>query len=1471
MILILNTSEQVTGTLARYGTTNKVTPYFDDKCVVDLSTGAETFTFSTFANTKESTQVVGGNFVAFQEGDGYKLFQISEVTEEHTDEHIKTAYCEMAGIELINEILRATTLSSASLKQALTFALQDTEYQVGNIDASLVGVHTIELKDPIKAYNFIQQYIIGLYGAEISYRVEIKGGRIVGKYIDCYAERGDFKGIRFEYGKSINKVKKVADFTELATALVCQGKNGTTISSVEAPDKPAGQDWIGDEEAYQLYNKNGSHIFDVFKYDTESPAELLLEARNELANRCKPKLKYEVDVELLGTELNIGDTIYVVDNEFLPPLHLSARVSQIQKHRTDPSKDKVILSNYKEVVSKITDEDRDLASLIDERFPIGSSDIKDGAVTSSKIPSNAVQSVHIKEDTITTDHLKAKVITSDKIDAGQIYAEHILADQIKTEHLKAESIDASKIKADAIESSHIKADAIESDHIKANQIQSKHIDSGSITTDHIQAGQVVSSHILANQIDANHIKANAITTDKIKAGAITTDKLEAGAITSDKILAGEINADHLATNSVTANKIQAGAISTDKLSANSVNADKIQANAILTKHIKADQIEASHIKAGAITSDKILANAITSDKIGANQIQASHIKAGSIDASKVTTGELITTSAQIKTGIIGSAHIGNGQITNAHIGTGAIGSANILDGAITSAKITSASISNAHIKDATIEHGKIKSIDASKINTGTLDASKITVTNLKADSITAGSITVEGNNLIKNTQFKESLSGWTVGSGYTLDNTLLCEGENSVRFVRSGLSSNSLAYFFRGINEVLATEGQSFVASAKFYATAEDINVTDSSPFLGIWYYDKNGEALGSTRTVVNLKANTWVEVVHTSKALANTYSVALVVGINRNGLFNVAKPMLSKGTIASIYKPHTDELISDGAITTDKLGDNAVDSTKLNLEELFVSEGAFINKLDTVSIKTSRLEVDEIRNDLINLSGMITFDSLDPKLNDLLFIKDADKTYINGNTILTNTIKASQIDLYNGLTVKKDGLDTFTVATDGSVKMSGTIESFGFSNEAGKEKGYKLTPEGDAYLNDAIVRGSVILPSAGVTNYGSKNLIPYTDFSINQASKYKAWGSNVTIEHIKDDGGYLRVRNTTLDVAETSSGLVTPIVKEGLKEGVEYTLTFKARSSSNTANLDYIYLMSNESGVSNVRLSGVTINAYDSWENTQVVRFTPTRNYPSASFLIGFVDAVITGNTNPKGFAIKEIKLEEGEGLSPWVEDSAVRFWAGASYEDRNNAPFRVLENGKIIATEGEFGGTFTGELSIGNILIKDTNTTSAEFSIKTNNNAKEVIRLTDNSAKFDVDVTIGNVLKASVQTKEIDFGDGVYLDLVKGQNSLAIGKNDSTTYNVYDLATTSGGNHKLMSKNGYGGLSFLASGTQVTAGSETPYDYKFARASSSEAVNVVIKGNLVVDNKITMADNNKIELVSISGSNSGIDFMIR
>lgn len=1188
LLYILDTAYQVVGTLTTKGTTNKTTPYFNSEFSQDLSSGAMTLSFDTFTHTFQSPHLVTGNYIAFQQDGEYRLFQIFEVNQLHEQSNTKSVYCEMAGIELINEVVRATNLPSVNIRQALTYALQDTEYQLGKIEDSITDVLSIELTSNTTAYQFIQDYIIGEFGAEIAFRVEIQGGRVVGKFIDVFSQRGDFSGLRFEYGESITSVKKTEDATELVTALVCEGKNGTTIKDVEAEDKPLGQDWIGNEEAYQMYNRNGSHIFGNFKYDTESNWELYRQAKLALEELCKPKLKYEVEVELLGKDVNLGDTVYIVDNDFEPPLHLSARVSQKIQYFDDSKKDKVVLSNYKEVLSNITDEMREIASLIDDRFPIGSSDIQNGAVTSEKIPNNTIQSTHIVKDSITTDHLQAGSIVSDKIEAGQIKTEHILAGAVKTDQLDADSITAEKIQANAITTDKLDANSVTADKILADSITSDKINANAILTEHIQAGQVVSSHILADQINANHLQTDSVTSNKIKANAITSDKIEAGAIVSDKIDANQITATHLQTDSVTTDKIKANSITTGKIEAGAITGEKILAGEIISTHIKANQINADHLQTDSVTSDKIKANAITSDKINANQIKTEHLQAGSVDASKVTTGELITTSAQIKQGIIESSHIGEAQITNAHIGKGAIGSANILDGAIVSAKIESGQIKNAHIEDATIESAKIKSVNANTISTGTLNTSLVNIDG------TNGKLRIRNNRM------------------------------------------------------------QVFDAS--------------TTPIERVSLGDVNGDG-----TVYGLRVR---------GADGNT------ILYDENGVYS--------------------EGITDGAITTDKIGDNAVDSTKLNLEELFVSEGAFINKLQATEINTSRLKVDEIRNDLINLSGLVSFDSLNPELNDLLFIKDSDKTYINGNTILTNTIKASQIDLYNGFSVQKDGLETFVISTDGSTRLRGTIESFGYSSEEGFERGYQLTPDGDAYLNNATVRGSVILPNAGVTN--------------------------------KDIG------------------------------------------------------------------------------------------------------------------------------------NASVRFWAGESYENRDSAPFRVLENGKIIATEGEFGGTFTGELTIGNITIKDTNSTEAEFSIKTNNNANEVIRLTDSTAKFNVaDFSIGNILTANAQTKEVDFANNVSVDFARGNNSLELNKSEGG-YNVpMTIRGVSGGVSKLKTTTGYGGLIIESSGTRANAGTDPDFDFKFRRDNLEEAVNVVINGNLVVENKITMDNNNKIELVSISGTNSGIDFMIR
>ena len=1174
MLLILNTSNTVVGTLARFGTTNKVTPYFDDTHVEDLSSGAETFTFSTFANTKEAYNLTVGNSIAFKVKNGYKLFQITEVTETHNEDFIKSCYCEMVGIELLNEVVRPFSSNSMSLKQFLTTILQDTDYSIGRIDSSLTLTHDIEVTSHTKVYSLLQDYVINKYEAEISFRVEIQGGRIVGKYIDCELERGDFKGTRFEYSKNITNVRKSIDYSELATALIGVGSNDLTFRSITADDKPLNQDFIADENSYALWNKKGKHIFDVYKYETESPTELLNATRKELKRRCNPKFKYEVDVELLTQEVSIGDTVYIIDNEFNPPLHLSARVSQLSTCRTDASQNKCILSNYKEVVSSITDDMRNIAGLIDERFPIKEKDISNGAVTSDKIKEDSIQQSHIVRDSITTEHLQAKIITSDKIEAGQVKAEHILANQIKTAHLQADAVTADKIKAGSIESTHIKANQIDATHIKADAIE----------TDHIKANQVVGSHILAGEIKANHLATNSVTADKIQAGTITGDKIYGGTITGNKIQAGTITGDNIAGTTITGDKISAGAITTDKLGANSITSNKIATNQILAGHIKAGEIQATHIKAGAITSDKISAGAITSDKIGANAITSDKISAGSITANKLSTGELITNTAQIKTGLISTAHIGDGQITSAKIGKGAIGSAHITEGSILNAHITAGAIDNAKIKDATIESAKIKSLVANKITSGTINT---------------GLINIDGTN----------------GKLRIRDNRL-----------------------------------QVFDAS--------------STPKERVSIGDVNGDGSKYGFRVRGADGTT--------------------VLYDETGVYN--------------------EGITDGAITNPKISDNAVDSRILNLRELFVEDSAFIENLHATKIKASQLEVDTIRNDLINLNGVISFEAMNEDLGSLFIRPEGvDKTYINGGNIFAKSISADAIEL-KGLSIVKDGYSTLAISEEGDISLTGDIASKDYSDVVGNERGYKLSANGDAVLNNAIVRGDVILPNAGMTNYG--------------------------------------------------------------------------------------------------------------------------------------------GSGNP------------------------VRFWAGASYENRDNAPFKVYQDGSIEATRGNFGGTFTGSLDIGNIHISDTNSTEAVLEIKDNNDVNTKIRLTDKSAEYFVPLKVGDTLGVNPATGSVDFGKGTALKLLHSNSAFGVSLNTSSDagYHSFEIKNSEGATHSFITKGGFSGVIVQSAGAKVG-----DFDWKFRREAGSHTAVVQVEGNLVVSRKITMADNNKIELVSIEGTNSGIDFMIR
>lgn len=300
MIFILDRQEKVINILRNNGGVDNTPPFFDDLLTEDLSTGAETFQFSTIEMNGVTKDLVVGNFVAFKKNGKFKMFQIVSVEESHEDVVYVTVYCESIGLELINRVFRKRNINSATLRKFMESVLEDTGWNVGLVEGSSINTVDLALEDST-VYATLQNNI-GKYGCELEFRVELNDGRITNKYVDAYGNRGRVTGKRFVFGKDIESIVRKTDSTELYTALIGRGNNGLSFKdiTVEGIDKPAGQDFVADQDSFNKYNHNGYHITGIFQFDTNSPQELLRETYKQLQKVKDPRYEYEVSVALLG-------------------------------------------------------------------------------------------------------------------------------------------------------------------------------------------------------------------------------------------------------------------------------------------------------------------------------------------------------------------------------------------------------------------------------------------------------------------------------------------------------------------------------------------------------------------------------------------------------------------------------------------------------------------------------------------------------------------------------------------------------------------------------------------------------------------------------------------------------------------------------------------------------------------------------------------------------------------------------------------------------------------------------------------------------------------------------------------------------------------------------------------------------------------------------------------------------------------
>lgn len=1204
-IYILNKDKRIVDTLSNNGD-SPMSPFFDDKYVQHLATGAETFEFTTFSNNRTSKYCEAGSYVAFKIDGKVKLFQIVETNEEHYDGQIvKTCYCEVAGLELINNVVRAMEMPAVNVEQFFNTVLRDTPWSLGLVEYGINNItQTINISKPTNVYTAIQDNL-QKFGVEIEFRVEMAGPRVVGQKIDVVRKRGRETRKRFEYGKNVSGVSKQIDISNLCTAMVGIGKGGIDFKSVEwLSDKPApkplNQDFIVNPVAYEQWNRQGEQLLGVYENtEVESPHELLELTWKALLEASVPKFTYDIATEMIQgdeEEVNIGDTVYVIDNDYEPALHLSARVGQLEISFTDHTKNQCVLTNFKDVKSGILSLET-IQSIIDGKFPISGNEIIDG--------------------TITGDKIGPQEITGTLIKADAIEARHISADQIETKHLRAGSITAEKLTTGELitESAQIKEGIIGTAQIKDGAIDNAKIEDASINSAKIQDLAVGTAQIADAAINNAKIGALAVGTAQIQDAAITNAKI--ANLSADKITAGNIDAERLTANVIEAINASIGKIDADHITVGNIDAGDITTGTLDADLIKASVIEAinasigtatiNSAKIGNLSADKITSGDIATDRLKANAINAvnatvgnatiNSAKIGNLDASKITTGTLnadrigagTITANKLNSEAISTISLNASNVVADKIAAGdiKIGNANILDGTISGAKITKASISNAQIDNAFIADGYIKNLNADKITSGSLNTTKVSMNS------TSGQLSIA-------------------------DNTIQIKDNQATPKVRVQIGKDKL-----------------------------------------------------------------------------NNYGI-LVMNANGEAIFDSDKGVLSPNGLNS------------NVITGDKIRDGEIGPSKLQVDEIWASEG-FIGNFQAQEINAAKLvNLEAIDTKRLDINGLVSFNSLSTDMKGS-FTQEGGKTFIDGGNIKTGTLSAKQLNTRGFTASDAAGNTTFNIDdATGKVSMSGLVESIGFSDVEGAHKGYQLTPEGKATLNDAVLRGSVILPQAGITN------------------------------------------------AENPAGC-------------------------------------------NVRLFGEPVPYSDA--NRQV------------------------------------------------------RFWAGADFESRCDAPFIVYSDGKIKATEGEFGGTFTGKLSIGNIHIEDTNNSKGAIDVKTNNDAKTMIHLEEDNSYINSNLAIGaNFINMSPTNSIMD---------MRGKLNITNSSNYTTTmgHGEHILKSTDGTNEYIQ-RYSNGRFTFDSYGKQAT-------DYIFTKEAAKAPVNVEVWGDLKVRDKITM--NNNISIVSRQDAgNSGFDFVV-
>ncbi|MED0959559.1 phage tail spike protein [Bacillus paramycoides] len=332
--------------------------YWDDKRHWEIKNNMDTLEFKVFDNTAHAATLMQQNLVLKEVRDGRIVPYVITEAEKDSDDRSVIAYASGEWIQLAKAgIIPPQELEGKTVIEMVDIALAGTKWEKGNLEYA--GFHSMTIDEFIDPLSFLKK-IASLFELEIQYRAEVVGSQIVGRYVDMVKKRGRDTGKEVTLGKDLIGIKRIENSQNICTALLGfvkkEGGDFITISSINN-----GVPYLVDNDAFQRWNERGQHKFGFYTPETEqdiTPQRLLTLMKTELAKRVNTSYSYDVQAQSIGRVfglahelINEGDTIRIKDTGFTPKLYLEARVIAGDESFTDPTQDKYVFGDYREIVN----------------------------------------------------------------------------------------------------------------------------------------------------------------------------------------------------------------------------------------------------------------------------------------------------------------------------------------------------------------------------------------------------------------------------------------------------------------------------------------------------------------------------------------------------------------------------------------------------------------------------------------------------------------------------------------------------------------------------------------------------------------------------------------------------------------------------------------------------------------------------------------------------------------------------------------------------------------------------------------------------------------------------------------------------------------------------------------------------------------------------------------------------------------